>query len=655
MTPATGTGESGFASFFRYHGWLAPGVRLFRSLGFPAKSAWIATTFLLPILLLLGFLWKASDEQVSIARSELQGTAYSQALHDYIQAAQARRLAAISGTDTTASQAKVRTAFERLSEQQTALGATLSTRDAFASLAKAHDLLAATPLASDPMASFVAHTGLVDAALDLGKLVSDTSQLALDPELDTFHLMNYAVLYGPTQTETVSKLTALSRLIAQTGSKSPQQQDRLSEYKGLLHFIEGIVDSSFQKAVAAEGLADPEAKYGMERNDKLYFDFAKEIGNMVLADHVQADPARLEQMGLASTSSQYAINTLLMQRLELRLKERIHQLQTKFLLELLMSVAFVALAFYLLLAFYKVMMGGLREVSGHLTEISKGNLVTAPMPWGKDEAAHLMLALRDMEGSLRVIVRNTLDGAGNVNTASEEIASASQDLSRRTEASAAALEQTAATMTQISETVQRTTDTVSGAADIVRSNARSARRGGEVIAQVVSTMQGINASSNKIADIISVIDGIAFQTNILALNAAVEAARAGEQGRGFAVVASEVRSLAGRSADAAKEIKSLISASIEQVERGTLVVGEAGSAIEDIVGNAGRIDTLMAEIANATQEQSRGVSQVSAAVHELDQNTQQNAALVEETAAAAIALSDQASRLAQEVSFFKLK
>ena len=181
-----------------------------------------------------------------------------------------------------------------------------------------------------------------------------------------------------------------------------------------------------------------------------------------------------------------------------------------------------------------------------------------------------------------------------MNTASEEIAVASQDLSRRTEASAAALEQTAATMTQISESVSLTTDTVAGAAHIVRSNAESAKRGGEVTSQVVRTMQDINTSSAKIADIISVIDGIAFQTNILALNAAVEAARAGEQGRGFAVVA--------------KEIKRLISASIEQVERGTQVVREAGKTIEDILGNADRIDTLMTERATATREQSLGVS-----------------------------------------------
>jgi len=319
--------------------------------------------------------------------------------------------------------------------------------------------------------------------------------------------------------------------------------------------------------------------------------FQEATRKQVIGDKVEGDADAYLKMGSASLEAERQLNEKMLAQLELRLGERIVGLRSDLSMRVSIAVFFVAIAFYMLLAFYKVMMGGLREVTGHLEQITKGNLVTAPTPWGKDEAAHLMITLRDMEASLRVIVRNTLDGAGNVNTASEEIASASQDLSRRTEASAAALEQTAATMTQISETVQRTSDTVNGAAEIVRSNAQSAKRGGEVISQVVSTMQGINASSNKIADIISVIDGIAFQTNILALNAAVEAARAGEQGRGFAVVASEVRSLAGRSAEAAKEIKSLITASIEQVERGSLVVGEAGKTIEDIVTNAARIDS----------------------------------------------------------------
>jgi methyl-accepting chemotaxis protein len=323
------------------------------------------------------------------------------------------------------------------------------------------------------------------------------------------------------------------------------------------------------------------------------------------------------------------------------------------------DMAFILLsllaAFYLMLAFYKVMMGGLNEVAHHLKEITKGNLSTAPTPWGKDEAAQLMHTLREMQHSLHKIMQNTLDGASQVNLSSQSIAQASEDLSKRTEASAIALEQTSAAMGEISATVQRTSETVTGAATIVHANANAAARGGSVISQVVHTMEGINESSKKIADIISVIDGIAFQTNILALNAAVEAARAGEQGRGFAVVASEVRSLAGRSSDAAKEIKTLINASIEQVEKGSLVVGEAGSTIQEIVNNAALIDTMMTEITNATREQAIGVSQIGSAVHQLDENTQNNARLVKETAASASSLSDQSQRLAEEVNFFQIK
>ena len=656
MSNNTLAGEAGFGSFFRYHGWLSPGVRLFRRLNFPAKAAWIAVMFLIPLTIMLGYLWKASNDQVDFARSELLGVAYVQPLHDLIHVAQGRRLAAMEGAaDLSTWKIKVTDAFSKVAAQEKALGQTLQTGEAYAAVEKTHQELLNAPADSNPMATFDAHSNFIEQLLQLGVVVSDTSQLALDPELDTYHLMSYAVLYGPRQTENVSKLTAMGKLVLKAGNKTAAQNDALAQFAGLLAFIDEIVENDYLKAVAVEGLKNPDAKYGMDQNDTLYDAFGKALKTMVLGDKVEGDPTQLEQMGTASAGAEYALNTKLMERLKFRLDERIGQLQAQFVQQLVIAVVFVALAFYMLLAFYKVMMGGLREVTGHLEQISKGNLITAPTPWGKDEAAHLMITLRDMEASLRVIVRNTLDGAGNVNTASEEIASASQDLSRRTEASAAALEQTAATMTQISETVQRTSETVSGAADIVRANARSAKRGGEVIAQVQSTMQGINTSSNKISDIISVIDGIAFQTNILALNAAVEAARAGEQGRGFAVVASEVRSLAGRSAEAAKEIKGLINASIEQVERGTQVVGEAGTAIADIVGNAARIDNLMTEIANATKEQSLGVSQVGAAVHDLDQNTQQNAALVEETAAAATALSEQAERLAQEVSFFKLK
>ncbi|NBW50050.1 MAG: hypothetical protein EBR49_08145 [Betaproteobacteria bacterium] len=647
-------GDAGFGSFFRYHGWLSPGVRLFRKLNFPAKSAWIAVMFLIPIVLLIADTWNNTRLQIATTEHELQGVAYVKPLHELIRQAQLRRLHAITKSpELSASQNAVTQAFSKLQALDKELGKDLDTAEALGKVAKLHQALLANPTGKEEQETFEIHNEYIDSLIGLGEHVSDTSELALDPQLETFHLMNYSILFGPQQMENVSELSVLGWAALKAGAKNDYTAARINEDFGILRFVDNIVENAYIRSTG--GTPEADAKFGMKANDDAYDAFQEATRKQVIGEKVEGDPDAYLKMGSASLEAERQLNEKMLAQLELRLGERITGLRSDLNLRIGIAVFFVAIAFYMLLAFYKVMMGGLREVTGHLEQITKGNLVTAPTPWGKDEAAHLMFTLRDMEASLRVIVRNTLDGAGNVNTASEEIASASQDLSRRTEASAAALEQTAATMTQISETVQRTSDTVNGAAEIVRSNAQSAKRGGEVISQVVSTMQGINASSNKIADIISVIDGIAFQTNILALNAAVEAARAGEQGRGFAVVASEVRSLAGRSAEAAKEIKSLITASIEQVERGSLVVGEAGKTIEDIVTNAARIDTLMTEIANATKEQSMGVNQVGAAVHDLDQNTQQNAALVEETAAAASALSEQANRLAEEVSFFKLK
>jgi methyl-accepting chemotaxis protein len=241
-----------------------------------------------------------------------------------------------------------------------------------------------------------------------------------------------------------------------------------------------------------------------------------------------------------------------------------------------------------------------------------------------------------------------------VATASAQIAQGNQDLSSRTEEQASALQQTAATMEQLGTTVRSNADSAKQANQLALGASAVAAQGGDVVGKVVTTMQGINDSSRKIGDIIGVIDGIAFQTNILALNAAVEAARAGEQGRGFAVVASEVRSLAQRSAEAAKEIKALIGRSVEQVEQGTALVDQAGKTMGEIVGSIQRVSDIVAEITAASAEQSDGVQQVGDAVSQMDQATQQNAALVEESAAAAESLKGQAQQLVQAVAVFKL-
>jgi methyl-accepting chemotaxis protein len=287
--------------------------------------------------------------------------------------------------------------------------------------------------------------------------------------------------------------------------------------------------------------------------------------------------------------------------------------------------------------------------------MASGDMTVALRAHGSSETAQLLNALDDMRQALSRVVQAVRSGAETVAGASAEIAQGNHDLSNRTEQQAGALEETTSGMQQLSATVRQNADSARAANDLANSATSVAEAGGQVVGEVVETMKGINASGRKIGDIISVIDGIAFQTNILALNAAVEAARAGEQGRGFAVVASEVRTLAGRSAEAAKEIKVLINASVEHVEQGTLLVDKAGATMTEVVGSIRKVSEIVAKISSASEGQAQGVAQMGQAVAQMDQGTQQNAALVEQMAAAAASLKSQAQDLVQRVSTFKLQ
>jgi len=355
-----------------------------------------------------------------------------------------------------------------------------------------------------------------------------------------------------------------------------------------------------------------------------------------------------------SIDSLFEFNALGMQALVDLLDERLHDEYRTVTAVLLLQLLGLGAGLWLSWVFMRSITEPVNEALQVARAVAEGDLRVQVKTHGDNELGQLIHTLAAMRDNLARMVQQVLHGSENVASASAEIAKGDGDLSRRTESQASALEQTAASMEQLGATVQQNAASAQQANVLAQTASAVATKGGDVVGQVVSTMKGINDASRRIADIISVIDGIAFQTNILALNAAVEAARAGEQGRGFAVVATEVRSLAGRSAAAAKEIKVLISASVERVAQGTVLVDQAGSTMEEVVASIRKVSDIVGEISASSGDQATGVAQVVEAVGHMDKSTQQNAALVEQIAAAADSLQQQAQELLQTASVFKI-
>jgi methyl-accepting chemotaxis protein len=504
-------------------------------------------------------------------------------------------------------------------------------------------------------ASFERHTALIARQLAMLQDIANTSGIVLHPEATGYHLQMAVLTHLPRLTEVLGQLQARGAAVLTRGEFTGSERAALHSL--LTQARSQVVDAGKSLAFAMAG--DPALAPAL---DSRQADAAKAATSGL--DMVERQlTASAPDMGgpdyfAAMTSvvdAQFALVDAEMAQLQATVLGAASASRVRLATLTGALVLLAALGVGLLWAVARHTVRSFERALSVAEAVGQGDLSVPATGNGSDEAARLMRSLATMTRQLTEVVGNVRQNADSVATASGQISQGNNDLSSRTEEQASALQQTAASMKQLASTVDQNAANAQQGNELALAASTVAARGGEVVGRVVETMKGINDSSRKIADIISVIDGIAFQTNILALNAAVEAARAGEQGRGFAVVASEVRSLAQRSADAAKEIKGLITASVERVEQGSQLVDQAGATMDEVVQSIRKVTDLMGEISAASREQSAGVAQIGEAVNQMDQATQQNAALVEESAAAADSLKGQAQQLVGAVAVFKLE
>jgi methyl-accepting chemotaxis protein len=641
--------------FFQHHGIWAPGVRLFRRMSFSQKACSITAMFLVPIVVLTWSFLEVEQTQLNSTAKERRGLEYQKEALGLLNAAVAHQWAAShagSAAPTKAeTSATLAVQFKRLQELDAVLGKELATEQAFKVLTQA--VVPPSSSGGSPSHEFLKHGPFVEAALALSSGVIDSSGLALDPDADSYFLMSAAINDAPDLLVQLARARGFGHEVLAEAAISTKQFRQLTPLVPLATRRSNDIKAAVAKVATANATAADAIK--LSEASAVIDKFLVQIEAAPLAvDGPKGDAAAYALLGSQAIEQTAALMMRGSQELDKLLAAREAALEKKRNLVMAALAVSLLLAAYMFRSFFMVLNGGLKEVERHITAISEGNLSTAPHAWGTDEAARLLTIVQTLQGSLSGMVRKVRDSADSVAHSSSEVATGSSDLSGRTEQAAGRLEETAAAMEQLAVTVRHTADNAVHAAALASENSKVAERGGVVIGQVVATMQDIHASSSKIGEIIGTIDGIAFQTNILALNAAVEAARAGEQGRGFAVVAAEVRALAQRSAGAAREIKALISTSVDKVASGTNIVQGAGKTMQELVANARKMNELVADISTATSEQSTGIAQVGQAVQEMDRMTQQNAALVEQTSSAAAALNDQAGQLIAEVGVFKL-
>ncbi len=613
--------------------------------------------------------WKTlshSAAQLATARAEAEGLPPAAALLQVVRLTQQHRgltSMALGGnadawTQREAKQAEVDAALAKAREalDRWHRDAALSAR--LAELQREWQGLAGAAAARSLAApqSFARHTEQVQKLLDLLDGVVETSGLTLDDHPASYHLVMVALNHLPTLTEAMGQMRARGSGLLAKGEASLEQRAQVAAL--LANAGQYLHKAGFESekvfaldAPLRERLAAP---FGQARQaTEAVLRVADE--QIVRAERLTLPGPEFFKQMTQAIDAQFALSDLAFQALQAGIEARLAATRMDLAVTAVTTLASAALALALIVTIARSTTRALHRAVEVAQRVAAGDLGSEIEVQGSDEAAQLLAALRDMNEHLAGIVGRVRHGSDSIATGSSQIAVGNADLSQRTEEQAANLQQTAASMEQLTAAVHQNADAAQKARRLAAEASQAAQAGGQRVSQVVGTMEQITASSRRIAEIIGVIDGIAFQTNILALNAAVEAARAGEQGRGFAVVAAEVRGLAQRSGQAAREIRQLIVESVEKVEAGSQQVHEAGESVQRIVGQVGQVAELIEEISAASGEQTRGLDQVGDAVTQLDHMTQQNAALVEESAAAADSLSRQAQRLAEAVAAFRLR
>ncbi len=611
-----------------------------------------------------GFLIQNKVHELRTAERETSGLPPAGALLQLIQLTQQHRALSAqllggneaAAADATAKGAEVAKALDRTLQSTRAMGITLlaSQADSVAGAWQALSGGVRGKTLTGPQSN-AAHTALVAQELALLQSIATESGIVLHPNESGYHLQNGVLNLLPRLTESFGQVRARGALVLSKGEIAAAERVRIeslvalarSQFADARQFLDRAAknDPALQQSLGSLlANANAAAEEGLKLVET----------RVVNAENLDLPAPEFVAVQTRAINAQFDLITAALAALDQELDHTVAAAVRQVALVCALLAALGCLAAWVMWSVARSTSGSILKALTVAESVAEGRLDNRfDAVQSRDEAGRLLTALARMNAQLTGLVDGVRQNADSVATASAQIALGNQDLSARTEKQAAALQQTAASMEQVSTTVLQNADNARQANQLAQGASSVAVQGGKVVREVVTTMRDINDSSKRIVDIISVIDGIAFQTNILALNAAVEAARAGEQGRGFAVVASEVRSLAQRSAHAAQEIKGLITESVGRVEQGTALVDQAGRTMEEVVTSIARVTDIMGEITVASNEQSTGVASVGRAIAQMDQATQQNAALVEESAAAAGSLKAQAEQLVDSVAVFR--